>query len=126
MVSTLTCVIPKPKTAPPVSGAGVQCGVLLNSAWQVTGLAALLAGGHARVADMGLARWLTAENMANLTGETGGWLPCEHHSAGKCAQQAAARQCCMRPVAAHFCAALRVACGGVHPVPHSIQHRRPA
>eukprot|EP00891_Asterochloris_glomerata_P002868 jgi/Astpho2/2868/Aster-01022 len=32
------------------------------------------AGGQARVADMGLARWLTAENMANLTGETGTYL----------------------------------------------------
>lgn len=32
------------------------------------------AGGHARVADMGLARWLTPESMGVLTGETGTYL----------------------------------------------------
>ena len=31
-------------------------------------------GGHARVADMGLARWLTPESMGVLTGETGTYL----------------------------------------------------
>jgi serine/threonine protein kinase len=31
-------------------------------------------GGHARVADMGLARWLTPESMGTLTGETGTYL----------------------------------------------------
>lgn len=33
-----------------------------------------MAGGHARVADMGLARWLTPESMGVLTGETGTYL----------------------------------------------------
>lgn len=33
-----------------------------------------VAGGHARVADMGLARWLTPESMGVLTGETGTYL----------------------------------------------------
>ncbi len=93
---------------------------LLTSPRQVTGLAAPGAGGHARVADMGLARWLTAENMANLTGETGGLLPCEHHCAGKRAQQAAARQSCMRLAAAKSCAALRVDHARVHPVPFRV------
>lgn len=32
------------------------------------------AGGNARVADMGLARWLTPESMGVLTGETGTYL----------------------------------------------------
>lgn len=36
--------------------------------------AVLLAGGNARVADMGLARWLTPESMGVLTGETGTYL----------------------------------------------------
>ncbi len=34
----------------------------------------VMAGGHARVADMGLARWLTPESMGVLTGETGTYL----------------------------------------------------
>ena len=34
----------------------------------------VVAGGHARVADMGLARWLTPESMGVLTGETGTYL----------------------------------------------------
>ena len=33
-----------------------------------------LTGGHGRVADMGLARWLTPESMGVLTGETGTYL----------------------------------------------------
>lgn len=37
-------------------------------------LAGALAGGNARVADMGLARWLTPESMGVLTGETGTYL----------------------------------------------------
>lgn len=34
----------------------------------------LTSGGHGRVADMGLARWLTPESMGVLTGETGTYL----------------------------------------------------
>lgn len=37
-------------------------------------LNSVLAGGHGRVADMGLARWLTPESMGVLTGETGTYL----------------------------------------------------
>ena len=44
----------------------------LRSRWST--LLLVVAGGHARVADMGLARWLTPESMGVLTGETGTYL----------------------------------------------------
>ena len=44
----------------------------VRSRWSTLGF--VVAGGHARVADMGLARWLTPESMGVLTGETGTYL----------------------------------------------------